>query len=340
MQRIEKSTILLAAVILAAVQLLIPLIVFFSRDRAISAPQTAISEAEKKAAKKQQGTLLINVYNHQTGAVMELGLESYVLGVVAAEMPASYETEALKAQAVAARTVAAYNMARYPQGHPVHTGCAVCTSEKHCQAWNSEEEMQAKWGNDFEAYYGKIKQAVEETRGEIMLYQGEPIEVFYHAASNGYTEDVAEVFLVDLPYYQSVISPGEEAYSGYYGTVEMTRKQFVETIHAFIKNTGLTDKNLEKKIKIIDYTAGQRVRMVQLGDTSISGTEFRNLFGLKSACFTLSYQDNRVIIDTKGYGHGVGMSQAGAQAMATAGKSYRDILTHYYQGISLSSLSQ
>lgn len=337
----NKKPILIIIGFLFLIQILIPLIIYFSNP----IKKTTNQPIEKHAQEIQINTTkhivvddTIQVYNVETKKIMRLDLESYVVGVVMAEMPASFDIEALKAQAIAARTFAVYRMLKYPDGHPEHIGASVCTSGQHCQEWEGKEKAEDKWGKDKETYYQKIKQAVNSTEGQIMTYNHEPIEVLYYAVSNGRTEEASEVFSTALPYYQSVLSPGEESYSAYYGEVTLSKKEFIQAIEKTFKNTGLTQSNLEKSITVTQYTKGQRVKTIRLGKIEIQGSEFRKIFNLKSTSFSVNFNKNNVFIKTEGYGHGVGMSQVGANVMGSNGNNYVDILQHYYMGISIEKI--
>ncbi|HZJ58319.1 MAG TPA: stage II sporulation protein D [Clostridia bacterium] len=281
----------------------------------------------------------ITLYNHYTKALEDMPLEEYVVGVVAAEMPSSFEIEALKAQAVAARTLAARKLRSYGgSGCSKHKGADVCSEFIHCQAWIPESQQRKNWGDNYEENILKIRRAIEETRGYIMTYMAKPIEVFFYSTSNGKTEDVAEVFSASLPYYQVVDSPGEEDAPRYRGSVSLTNKEFVRIFNSKYTKSGLSSSNLEQKIKIVSRTDSGRVRDLKVGDTKVKATEFRTLYGLNSTDFDFRFEGDKVHIETTGYGHGVGMSQIGANAMARQGYNYSDILGHYYRGIKIETI--
>lgn len=279
---------------------------------------------------------MIQVYNAQQGQIVPMRLEEYVVGAVAAEMPAAYDIEALKAQAVAARTLAVYKWrGRGGKGCSNHPGADICTEFTHCQAWVDDVGMHDKWGNGYEKWKQKITDAAAATRGVILTYHDQPIQVFYYATSNGKTEDCAAVFAQDLPYYGVVDSPGEESAPKYQETVTVTRSEVANKINDLYPAAKLNKKNLENQIKILSHTDSGRVAEVRVGDTAISGSAFRQAFGLNSTDFDLSYQGSNVHIRTLGYGHGVGMSQVGANAMAERGAGVSEILAHYYIGTTL-----
>lgn len=280
---------------------------------------------------------LLAVYNHMSKEVMNLPLEQYIVGVVAAEMPASFELEALKAQAVAARTLAIRKMKSYGG-----RGCSkynnqsdICTFYGHCQAWISDEEQKTNWKGEYQHNRTKIVQAVEETRGRILTYQGNPIEVFFYSTSNGKTEDVSEVFSAQLPYYKVVDSVGEEDAPKFREVFTFTRKEFIDIFKRKYPNSKLSDKNLEEQVKILSHNESGRVGDISVGGITLKGKDFRSLYGINSADFNIEYSKDEIQIHTKGYGHGVGMSQVGADRMAKDGGSFEDILKHYYIGIDI-----
>ncbi|MFY9176583.1 MAG: stage II sporulation protein D [Clostridiales bacterium] len=281
----------------------------------------------------------ITLYNHYTKTLESMPMEEYVVGVVAAEMPSAFEMEALKAQAVAARTLAARKLrSKGGSGCTKHKGADVCSQFNHCQAWIPESQQRKNWGDKYEENRKRIQQAVQETRGYIITYEGKPIEVFFYSTSNGKTEDVAEVFSASLPYYKVVESPGEEDAPRYRETFSFTYDEFIRIFRSKYPNSDLSAANLERQIEILSWTDSGRVRDLRVGNTRIKATEFRSLYGLNSTDFTFRFDQGKVYIDTTGYGHGVGMSQIGANAMAREGKDYRDILKHYYTGVEIQIL--
>lgn len=279
--------------------------------------------------------IYISMYDVQKREIVKLLLDDYLMGVVAGEMPATFDSEALKAQAVAARTLSIYKMLSFGgRGCNKKEGADVCSSFAHCQEWISEETRQKNWGEYYTANFNKIKQAVLETRGEIMKYDGRPIEVLFHSTSNGKTEDAGEVFSNSLPYYTVVESVGEEDAPKFQGSVTYTKQKFVDIFNNHYKSS-LNTKNLSKQVKINGYTESGRVSDITVGGVKLQATDFRFLYGLNSTDFTIRFDDNSVIINTKGFGHGVGMSQVGADQMAKRGYYYKEILYHYYQGVDI-----
>ncbi len=255
------------------------------------------------------------------GEIKEMDMEEYLISVVAGEVYPSYNLEALKAQAVAARTYLVYKMER--------GGCSnggdICTESAHCQAYKSNEKMLSGWGEKYDEYYNKIKNAVYETKGEIVLYDNKPINALYHSSSVDKTEDCVAVFGGTYPYLKSVSSTVSTNNSEYKKEITFTKKEFLDKIKkSFNVDTDKID------IKIISYTASGRVSTLKLGEKSVKATALRKCLGLRSTDFTFENEGDKITFIMKGFGHGVGLSQVGAQEMAEQGKTYKEILTHYY----------
>lgn len=292
----------------------------------------------RDAPETEEDGYAVTLYDARAGCVRTLGLEEYICGVVAAEMPASFAPEALAAQAVAARTYTVRRMKAFGG-----TGCArhkadICSESACCQAWRSAAELAGRWGVDAAFYTDKIAAAVAETAGVVAEYGGEPIEALYHSSSGGTTEAAADVFGASVPYLVSVASPGEENASHFEDEYEYTLKEFVKKANGAFQKAKLEVKALASQVETVSRAAGGRVKKLRLGHASVTGRQFRAAFGLPSAAFTVSVSDKGVSIVTHGSGHGVGMSQYGADAMARAGAPYDEILLHYYTGVTLVSL--
>ena len=277
---------------------------------------TSYSQKNIENKSNEYKTKTINVLVNKE--IQNLDLEEYVVGVVACEMPASFNEEALKAMAVAARTYALYKM----KGNKEYD----LTSTTKDQCYINIEDMKKKWGNSFNKYYKIVSKSVNDTSGEYMTYKDKVIESFYFSISNGYTENSENVFSQKLDYLVSVDSSWDSKYSYKKATVKYS-------ISEFLKKLNIKDKVINK-IDIKRYKSG-RVNTIKINDKSFKGTEFRKLLSLKSTDFEISYNDKEVVINTKGYGHGVGMSQYGANAMAQLGYKYDEILKYYYTGINL-----
>jgi stage II sporulation protein D len=194
--------------------------------------------------------------------------------------------------------------------------------------------MREKWGSDYEKYLSRLREAVADTRGLIMTYEGEPITAYYHSSSNGYTEDVRAVFGSSEPYLLSVPSPDEPSSPSY--TTRQTYT-FSEAISLVRESCGITLTDPRREISILSRSASGRVSQLQLGSLHVTGVKARSLFSLGSANFEITFSDDQITFTATGHGHGVGMSQYGANAMAASGADYTRILTHYYTGVQLSS---
>jgi stage II sporulation protein D len=258
----------------------------------------------------------ITVYR-SNGSVINLNMTDYLIGVVSSEMPASFNLEALKAQSVLARTYAL---------KAKQTGKKL-TDTVNTQSYIDIDQMKNKWGNSFNTYYNKIKNAVENTNGEYLSYNGNYIEALYHSTNNGKTESSLDVFGNYYPYLISVSSEYDKNASSYLRTISMP----LDTIS---NKLGLSLNN-DSVISILSYTDGGNIKEININGNNFSGKKVRELLGLRSADFDISISDNNANITTRGYGHGVGMSQYGANGMANAGYSYKDILSHYYPGTTL-----
>lgn len=276
--------------------------------------------------------LTISMYNHETNKTEKLNIDDYVVGVLSAEMPASYDTEALKAQSIAIRTLAFLAMEQKRGCN----GCDVCSESTHCQAFADVEKRKTMWGSDFDKWQSKIDAAVYDTRGVIMTYNNDPIEVFYHASSNGMTEDSQAVFSMARPYLVSVESPDVDLNSD---IKRFTYHSFASLLNKSISGLKLSEKNIENNIKITSHTKSGRVDTLEINGKAVSGVKFRRALGIQSTTFEISFYDNNVQITTKGFGHGVGMSQKGANTMAKNGSNYEQILEHYYKGVTLANIN-
>lgn len=316
--------------LMIAIVVLLPMVIV--RGCGSSAPPQA--PPKESVVKKKE--VKIKVYNASLDKLQEMDLEEYIKGVVAAEMPASFSLEAIKAQAVAARTFAYGRMTgAFGAKQDVHNGADVCTKSTHCQAWTDKETAMKKWGVLFASRnWAKIERAVNETKGLIVVYQGSIANTLFHASSPGKTENVEEVWSGSpVPYLRSVESSGEEDSRGYVSSVVFTPDQILEKLREKYPDEEL-DREIFKEIEILDHTAGGRVKTLKIGSITMKGTEFRTLLGLRSACFTIEHTDNGELkITTTGHGHGVGMSQWGADSLAKRGGSFREILQHYYTGV-------
>ena len=283
---------------------------------------------------KNYGT--IKLLHQDTGKVEEVALDTYLYNVVSAEMPADFELEALKAQAVVARTYTIYKIQ-----NKKHDNADICDDSSCCQAWISKDDRLARWDEDKrESNWAKIEQCVNETKGKIITYNGTPINAFFHSNSGGTTELPVNVWGggTNLPYLQVIETAGEEGYSQYQSEAIFTQDELIEKLKSKYEDITI-DFNNNDDLKILDYTDSGRVKTVKFGNHELSGTETRSLFDLRSTNFEIIKEDGNVKFSVKGYGHGVGMSQTGANSLAKEGKNYEDIIKHFYVGVEISDVN-
>jgi stage II sporulation protein D len=263
-------------------------------------------------------------------------LRDYLLGVVAAEMPASFEPAALEAQAVAARTDTLY---RLLVAKP-HKEAACCVSPGCCKAYLSPEELRRRWGEDYERWSEKIAAAVDATDGEVLTWEGEPIFAAFHACSAGSTEASEDVWTAALPYLRSVPTLETEADVPAFRTETRFGAEELRTILLEKVPGAEAGEDPAAWLTGEKYSGAGRLRSVEAGGVTLSGCAFRMLLGLRSTAVTWELKDGVFIFTTLGYGHGVGLSQYGAEVMAKAGSSWEEILRHYYAGTELSGLEE
>ena len=317
---------------LMAILFLLPLIVIvpFRSELFSSEERAAESQGTPFVPGELDGKTVLKVLDGSE--VREMTVGEYLVGVVRAEMPASFEEEALKAQAVAARTYTYYKI----QTGGNHGDTAdSCTDSTCCQAYISEEQARSNWGADADTYESKIESAVRDTDGQVILYGGEPILAVFHSSSAGLTRAAGQVWLNDLPYLQSVTSPEQgDSIPNYYSRAEFTQEQFREKVLAAEPEADLSGPVETWLQNAVTDTAGS-VSTVEVGGVTVKGSTLRSILGLRSACFEWEIQDGNLVFFVTGYGHGVGMSQYGAEQMARDGADYREILTHYYTGVTV-----
>ena len=266
-------------------------------------------------------------------AVRTLTAAEYLPGVVRGEMPAAFEEEALKAQAVAERTYLYYRMAGGAKA--AHPDADVCTDSHCCTAWLSEEDARAKWGDKFDQYEAKIQQAVRDTDGQVALYDGAPIMAVFHSSSAGSTAASGDVWTAELPYLVSVKSPEEaDSVPNYYSVNTFTAEEFRDIFRKAHADAQLTG-DCGGWVKDILLTDAGRVASATVGGVSVTGKELRSLFGLRSTAFAVEAAGDAITFHVTGYGHGVGMSQYGANELAKEGKTWREILQWYYTGVTI-----
>ena len=302
-------------------------------DRSASpSPKPPNGETSRPTTSHADGEIVFHVFNVTTGEAMELEGKDYITHVVAAEMPAAFDEEALKAQAVAAFTYAVYRKSNGADG--THEGCELCTDSTHCKAYASDEYLHDLWGKDYDAHYGKIAAAVDAVYGEYLTYENEPIAAVFHSVSSGVTEAAVDIWGHHYPYLVSVDSSLDKTLKGYETTVTVNEKDFKSKMKTYSTACDFSDDPSEWFSKWERTTAGS-VLTVSVGGVPVTGAKLRSLFGLRSACFTVDYKDKTFTFTVHGYGHGVGMSQYGANLMAKDGATYDEILHHYYTDVVL-----
>lgn len=289
-------------------------------------------------AKINPNPIYINVFNSKTQQTEIMELEEYLIGTVAAEMPVIFELEALKAQAVAARTyVLKRKELSQKEPNPHHPQAEICTDSVHCQAWASPKELKERWGLiQYFTYRKKISKAVQETQGIVITHQGKLIDPVYHSTSNGRTDNAGQVWKFDIPYLKTVESPWDLASTKYHGQISYTLAELAQKTSIPIAELS---NSKELPFDVLETTDGGRIKKIKVGNQEYTGEEFRRLLKLNSATVTWKKEGDKVIFETLGYGHGVGMSQYGANGMAKEGKNYQEILTYYYTGVQLYRLT-
>ncbi len=278
----------------------------------------------------------VKVYITETGEIEEIPIEDYICGVVANEMPANFENEALKAQAVAART---FLVSKKIKNCSIANGAEVCDST-HCQVYTSKDKRLQKWDTAVaEANWNKILQAVNDTAGQILTYNGELVLYpQYFSTSSGKTEDAQDVFSSDIPYLKSVSSTGEEIAPKYVSEKSISIINFVNIVNSSVENVNLSSSQVNNEFIKITRTDAGGAKEVEINGIVMKGVDFRTMIGLNSTNFTYSVDGSNIVFSCKGYGHGVGMSQWGANGMAKSGSSYEEILKHYYTGVEIGNI--
>lgn len=279
------------------------------------------SEEEPKIVIEDNKPQVLVSNNRDKSDPFTLDLEEYIIGVVAGEMPASFNMEALKAQAIASRTYAMYKMKNLNN--------YVLSTTINDQVYLTLEQMKSKWGSDFDYYYNRVKEAVEQTKGQVITYNDNLIISYYFAISNGFTDNATNVFNENKSYLVSVDSKWDKNYSVYSSTRTMIKANFCSKL-------GISCDTIN--ISNVVRDTNHYVRSVNINGKTFTGKDVFNKLALKSMDFEITLNGNNVIIKTLGFGHGVGMSQYGAQGMAKEGYTCENILKHYYQNTEISNL--
>lgn len=325
---VNKRIILSSIVILAFIIVVLPtIIVSIPQNKALPYMATEnVSVLNQDTA--ESPTFEVSIKRSETGEVETVPLEEYVLSVVASEMPIDFAEEALKAQSVAARTyIVQYLLQQNPDAE------TIITDTTEHQVYKNAAELQLAWGEDYHWKRQKIEQAVEATKGEIITYDEIPITPTFFSMSNGYTENAEDYWGTALPYLKKVESKWEEELPNF-------TEQTVFTIDEVNQKLGLTLQSSGTVAISITRTSSERVKAVDIDNTTLSGKEVREKLGLRSSDFTITQKNDHLLFTTKGYGHGVGMSQYGANEMALHGSSYDDILFYYYQDVEIKLIGE
>ncbi len=286
-----------------------------SHSMQASEPQTPPKQNNEPSQESESEPVYVQVDRRQ-GETITLELEEYLIGVVSSEMSADFPLEALKAQAVAARTFVAKR--------DFHVDDTTAS-----QVYQDNTQLKAVWADHYDANYEKIAQAVRETKGEILTYEGALISAAFFSSCNGYTNNAEDYWANYTPYLRSVESPWDKEIEGAKQVFTFSHEELAQYL------------SLEQPLTEIEppqrYANGY-VKDVVINGKSFSGRELRECLGLRSSAFTIQMTQDQIIITTQGFGHGIGMSQYGAKGMALAGSSYRDILLHYYTGVEIAQL--
>lgn len=277
----------------------------------------------------------ITLLHKKTGETEQVNLDDYLCNVVSAEMPAGYEVEALKAQSIVARTYTVYKIL-----NKKHDNADICDDSTCCQAWISKDDRLARWEESKrESNWQKICDCVNSTKGQIITYDNQPINAFFHSNSGGITEVPVNVWGgTGYPYLQSVETSGEDGYTQYSSEVILTQEELINKLKEKYSDISIDFSNSED-IKILEYTESTRVKTVKFGNHELSGVEARTLFGLKSTNFEITRDGDNIKFSVKGYGHGVGMSQTGADSMAKQGSTSEEIIKHFYTGVEIKDVN-
>jgi stage II sporulation protein D len=285
---------------------------------------------EKKEAKiiENFDSMQISVFNVKENKLQKMDLEEYVLGVLAAEMPSKFDMEALKAQALAARTYTLMKTKSFGgKGCDKHPGADICTDFAHCQAFADPESI------DFN--YDKYKEAILATKGEVIVYDNALIQAVFHSTSGGKTENSEEIWTSKVPYLRSVSSEYEDDSPKLITDRDIKVSDFIAAMKKIDSKVQLSSKSIQNQVKVLDRSEGGRITRISVGGKVLSGSAVRSALGLNSSNFNISYQGDTMKFTVTGNGHGVGLSQYGADGMAQKGSKYDEIVKHYYQGVEI-----
>lgn len=336
-----KKWLVFLCVFLFLTSLVLILVNIFQNNNKTSIEKEKIKENEEKNNIEYKANQTIRVKMSKTGEIIAMDINDYLRGVVASEMPAAYNIEALKAQAVVARTYTYKKMEEHADGE----NADICDYFGHCQAFYTKEKLMEIWtGRGFDDktridYWNKINEAVVSTYNEVITYNGEYIKAFFHASSPVKTEDVSQIWGgIQMPYLISVESTEYEDYSNRYSQVTISYEELEKKIKENI-NSKFSIKDVDN-IKINSYTTSGRVKDILVGNLIISAEKLRTIFGLRSTLFEMEVTEKNITFKVTGYGHGVGLSQVGSNYLADKGSTYNQIINHYYTGVEIIKLKE
>ncbi|HBZ08510.1 MAG TPA: stage II sporulation protein D [Bacillus bacterium] len=327
----QLKPLLLTSTFLIVVSFLVPSLLVLPFSKEDTTVKLDEESAELPPKETAQPSAEVAVYRTAAKTVEKLPLEEYVAGVVASEMPAEFEEEALKAQALTARTYIVNQLINQENGQLPEN--ANVTDTINHQVFKNKKELMLEWDKDFDWKMEKVMKAVKATEGKVLTYNNKPITASFFSTSNGYTENAEDYWNNPVPYLKSVESPWDSQSPKFNDQKVISLKEFQQRLNVNIEKSGDIGT-------VTARTPGKKVAAVTIGGKSFTGREVREKLDLKSTDFNWERKGNSVIIKTKGYGHGVGMSQYGANGMAKEGRKYDDIVSHYYQGVTISNASQ
>lgn len=330
--------------VFAVLLLLIPLVSLPGKQASANDPEnddkpvTVITTVSPEPTMPLENVDAFRVLDTSTNEVLTVSLRDYLVGAVAAEMPASFHEEALKAQAVVAHTYAVRQAQKArATPDPSLSGADFSNDPAKFQAYFTDEQMKAFYGDKYLEYKGKIEMATRQVEQLVLTYEGEAISAAFHSISSGITESAQTIWGKELPYLQPVLSSYDLESPDYTSSKQLSAGE-VRTALLTLKPEIVLPEDPSAWFAVTDRSYSGTIKSLTAGDATLTGVEARALFELRSSCFEISFADGMFTFATKGYGHGVGMSQYGANAMALAGKSYEEILNHYYTGVVVETL--
>ncbi|WP_294499532.1 SpoIID/LytB domain-containing protein [uncultured Gemmiger sp.] len=330
----ETRRTLFGAVLLAGLAAAAPLLCLIPlfAPQAVPGPQAGSTDpagsgtaAPAPAATDRPQPLDILLWDESAGQAVSLPAREYLMGAAACEMPIDWPDEALKAQMVASHSWALYQLA---QGDS--SGTAITVNSAQCSGWTSAQVLQSRWGDDFAANWQRLGELADTVLYQLVLYDGQPAATCYHAISCGHTQASQRVWAQALPYLQGVDSAWDAQADGYEVTIQYSAQQVSDALYAGLNID--TQGNPDQWFGEILWDSAGYVDTVTVCGQAVTGPQMRSALSLRSACFAIAWQDGQFVITTRGYGHGVGLSQAGARAMAAGGSSWREILAYYFPG--------